>query len=408
MRRRGAHARGEPDEAPLHGRSPSLTVWAAWILLMAGANLPAPLYAVYAREYRFSSVVLTAIFAVYALVLVPTLMIFGELSDRLGRRAVLVAGLAVAGAALVVFALADGIALLFAARALQGLAVGMVSGAATAALVELEPSGDRRRAALLAGLAQVVGSSLGALVAGALAEWAPWPQRLCYVATLAATVLAAAAVVAFLPGRDHRTAERWRIQLPRVPREIRGAFARVSLTAAVVWAVLALYLSIVPSYSETLLRTRNLALVAAVSAVAFAASAAAQALSRRRSSGLATQPTGLALLALGLAALVLAAPLHSLAALLTGAVLAGAGHGLGFLNAQDELNRIAPAERRGEVTAAFITSIYGLVGVSVIATGLLDLRVSLTLSVGAVAVVLGALALVAALWHVRAAGGRET
>src|SRR5919201_6942381 len=117
---RTAPARGEPDEVPLQSRRPALTVWAAWTLLMASANLPAPLYAVYAREYRFSNAVLTAIFAVYALVLVPTLMVFGELSDRFGRRAVILAGLAVAGAALVVFALANGIALLFAARGLQG------------------------------------------------------------------------------------------------------------------------------------------------------------------------------------------------------------------------------------------------------------------------------------------------
>jgi hypothetical protein len=54
----------------MRDRRPAQVVWAAWILLMAGANLPAALYAVYARELGFSSAVLTAIFAVYALVLV--------------------------------------------------------------------------------------------------------------------------------------------------------------------------------------------------------------------------------------------------------------------------------------------------------------------------------------------------
>jgi MFS family permease len=366
---------------------------------MAGANLPAPLYAVYAREFAFSSAVLTAIFAVYALTLVPTLMVFGEMSDRFGRRVVVACGLGVAVMALVVFALADGIAMLFAARALQGLAVGMVSGAATAALVELDPDGDRRRAALRAGLAQAGGSALGALVAGVLAEWAPLPHRLCYLVLLAATV-AAGALVLRVPeaGRGDRG---WHVQWPRVPRGIRADFARVSLTGAVVWAVVALYLSIVPSYAGALLRTSDLALLAAVSALALGASCVAQVAARRRGSTRYAQPFGLGLLALGLVALVLASPLHSLVALLAGAVLAGTGHGLGFLEAQEELNRLAPEKRRGEVTAAFIACIYALVGGSVVATGLLDLRFALAASVAAVAVVLGAAAVGAATWNLR-------
>ena len=98
------------------------TVWIAWLVLMAGANLATPLYAVYAREFGFSSLVLTSIFATYAFVLVPALILFGRLSDRFGRRPVLFAGLSVAAVALVVFAAADGVAWLYAARALQGLA----------------------------------------------------------------------------------------------------------------------------------------------------------------------------------------------------------------------------------------------------------------------------------------------
>src|SRR5437764_2295503 len=104
---------------------------------MAGANLATPLYAVYARHFHFSSLVLTAIFATYAFVLVPALVLFGRLSDRLGRRRVIALGLATAAGGLALFAAAEGELWLFAARLLQGLAVGMISGAATAALVEL-------------------------------------------------------------------------------------------------------------------------------------------------------------------------------------------------------------------------------------------------------------------------------
>ena len=79
-------------------------------------------------------------------------------------------------------AAAQGTAWLFAARAVQGVAVGAMSGTASAALVELEPDGDRARAAMVATLAQAGGSGLGALVGGVLAEYAANPLVLPFVA----------------------------------------------------------------------------------------------------------------------------------------------------------------------------------------------------------------------------------
>ncbi len=378
---------------------PALTVWAAWTVLMTGTNLATPLYGVYAARFGFSSLVLTAIFATYAFVLVPALVLFGRLSDRFGRRPVMVSGLVVACAALAVFASAQSPAWLFAARALQGLGVGMISGAATAALVELDPVRDRRRAALLAGLAQAGGSAAGPLLAGVLVQWAPAPRALSYLVGLGATVVAAGFVLA-LGEETGPDREPWRIQLPRVPASIRGAFARVSLTGGLVWASVALYLSIVPSYAAHLLRTHNLALLSAVAATALTSSCVTQLVAnRRRASVRLDQAVGLGILAVGLLLLVLASPLHSLALLLLGALAVGSGHGLCVLNAQEELNGIAPADRRGEVTAAFVSCIYFVVAVSVISAGLLDRGLSLALSVDIVAAVLAVLAVAAAVWQ---------
>jgi MFS family permease len=376
-----------------------LIVWCAWLVLMAGANLATPLYAVYAERFGFSPLVLTAIFATYAIVLVPALVLFGRLSDRFGRRPVVVCGLATACVGLALFAAAQGTAWLFAARAVQGLAVGMISGAATAALVELDPHGSRRRAALGAGLAQAGGSALGALVAGALAEWAPDPLRLCYLVTLACTLVAAGLVLR-LPERSDGSREPWRPQWPRVPAEIRRPFFRVGLTAGAVWATVALFLSIVPSYTELLLSTQNLALVAAIAALALLASFVAQAVAaRREGSQRRDQALGCVLLALGLGGVVAAGPSGSVGLLVAGSIVAGAGHGIAFLTAQQELNELAPEERRGEVTAAFIACIYLMVASFVVASGLLDSLFSLDASVEAVGSVLIAVALGAAAWH---------
>jgi MFS family permease len=382
-----------------------LIVWAAWLAVMTSCNVAAPLYAVYARTFHFTSLVLTAVFATYAFVLVPTLLLFGRLSDRFGRRPILLAGLACAGGGLVLFAAADGIAWLFAARALQGLAVGMISGAATAALVEFDDGGSSQRPAMLAGLAQSGGSGAGPLIGGVLAQWGPDPLRLPYLVLLAATALGAVAVFAVPEPASSGEREPWRVQWPRVPREIRGAFARVSLSAAVLWATAALYLSIVPSYAGELLSTRNLALLGAVSALALAASCTAQFVSKQR--GVAprvAQASGLGLLAVGLAALIAVSPLHSIVPLLVAALAAGTGHGLGILGTQDELNGIAPPERRGEVTAAYITCIYAGVAIAVISTGLLALGLSLSASVASVAAALAAGSLACLAWQLRGPG----
>jgi MFS family permease len=385
-------------------RRPLLTVFLGWLWVMAGANVAAPLYAVYAGEFGFSSFVLTTVFATYAVTLVATLLVGGRLADRSGRRPVILAGLAVAAAAAVVFALAGGPVRVYAARALQGVAVGLISGPATAALVEIDPKRDERRPALLAGLAQAGGSGLGPLVGGTLAQWAPWPLHTCFVVVLAGTVVAAGFAWALPEPRD-ASPERWRPQWPRVPEEIRWAFARVSITAGVVWAALALYLSVVPSYIGDLLSTSNLALLGANSALACAASAAAQVVSQRRTRGDAdgrgSQALGLGLLTAGLVLLVVAAALHSLATVLLAAVLIGAGHGVAFLDAQDELNSMAPDDRRAEVTAAFVCVIYTVVGASVVGVGLLGEATTLTGAVGVVGVLLAVAAAGAALWQLR-------
>lgn len=384
-------------------RSPLVlvVVTGAFASMLFSANLVAPLYAGYSERFGFSTAVLALIFAVYAVVLIPSLLIFGQISDRFGRRRVIAAGLGLAIVALALFALAHGVAWLFAARATQGLAQGMMSGAATAALAELVP-GESRRAALLATLAQSGGSASGPLVSGVLAQAAPAPNVLPYVPGMLLCALAIL-LLRVVPETSRGNEGAWRVRRPSVPAEIRGTFVRVAVTAAAVWAVAAgLFLSVIPSYAGKLvLHSDNLALLGLVTGVMLASSCVAQLLAPRAAPQAVVQAVGLALLAGGLAALVAAAPLHQAALLVGGSILAGVGHGMAFLAAQDELTRIAPDEQRAEVAAAFYVCIYLGVALPVIGIGVLAELVSLFAGVATFAVVTGVAALAVAAWHLR-------
>ncbi|MBO0770967.1 MAG: MFS transporter [Actinobacteria bacterium] len=392
---------------PVARRPGLLIVTSAFAAMLLAANLATPLYAVYSQRFSFSTAVLALVFAVYALVLIPALLIFGQLSDRLGRRPVIALGLGLAVVALVLFAVASGTAWLFAARGMLGVAQGMLSGAATAALVELV--GDQpRRAALLATLAQVGGSAAGVLLCGVLAQWAPWPLVLPFAAGMAVCLLAGIGLWLVPETAGHRSGG-LRIRTPRVPTAIRGPFLRVGLTAAAVWAVAAgLFLSVMPSYAgQLVVHSDNLALLALLTSIVLLASFATQLLLRNGAPPAATQAGGLMLLAAGLAALVAAAPARSWVLLVAGAALAGIGHGAAYLAAQDDLTRIAPNEQRAEVSAAFYVCIYLGVSLPVIGIGILADLTTLFTAVTTFAVVTGACALIVAAWHLRHRGGTE-
>jgi MFS family permease len=378
-------------------RQPVVAVALASLLL--GANLAAPLYGVYRERFGFNGLVLTLVFAVYALALAPSLLIFGEVSDRIGRRPVILGGLAVGTIALGLFALASGVAWLFAARIAQGVSVGMAGGAATAALVELDRCDDRGRAALLATLAQTVGSAAGPLLTGILAQWLPAPRVLCYLVGMVFCVALALLLLA-MPEPGTPRGGSWNLPRPSVPKDIRTAFVRVAATGAAVWSVAALFFSVVPSFATEKIGIGNLALLGAVSAIVLICSSIAQLASMNRIDPRIAQALGLGILTAGLAALVVASATDSAVALVAASVLAGTGHGFGFLGAQDDLNRIAPPERRGEINAALYTCIYLGVALPVIGVGVLSDFTTLTTAVVGFAFVTGAAAITVALWHV--------
>src|SRR6476660_2421734 len=113
---------------------------AVMFTLLVGANLASPLYPLLQSELGITSLGVTIAFASYVLALVAVLMLAGHWSDHIGRRAALVLAVLVGLVGGLVFANADNLLMLSAGRMLQGIAVGLATGASSAALRELLPS----------------------------------------------------------------------------------------------------------------------------------------------------------------------------------------------------------------------------------------------------------------------------
>ncbi|GLY73372.1 hypothetical protein Airi01_016390 [Actinoallomurus iriomotensis] len=268
---------------------------------------------------------------------------------------------------------------LYAGRAFQGLAVGAASGALTAGLVRAEPDGDRERASAVASIALCGGAGLGPMLAGALAQYAPAPRVLCYVVETGLLALALSGAPT-LPGRTARV--RWRPARPRVPAAIRRPFLAAASMSALAWAVAALFLTLTPAYTTSLLRTHDL-LVAGLSSGLLLLTAACVQPAGARLGQRRARRAGLVLLALGSTIVICLRWIPWLPLPLAGVVVAGSGQGLAFMGAVRQVNEIAPDGSRAGVLSAFYLVTYVAEALPVIVVGLLANHVGLEPAVDA-------------------------
>ncbi len=165
-----------------------------------GSNHFVPLLLVYRARLRLSAAEIAILFGVYAIGLLPGLLLGGPLSDRAGRRAVVLpsACVALAGTGALAWGL-EGFGVLLAGRFIVGLGAGATFSAGTAWVQDLadgEPAGTGARRAAIA---LSSGFGFGPLVAAVCAQWLPWPLQLPY-AVQGLVLAPAIAAVATLPG----------------------------------------------------------------------------------------------------------------------------------------------------------------------------------------------------------------
>jgi MFS family permease len=342
----------------------------AFAVVMLGTTLPTPLYATYRQEFGFSELMVTVIFATYAVGVIAALLLCGGLSDQIGRRRALLPGVGLSALSAAVFLIANDVGTLLVGRVLSGLSAGIFTGTATATLLDFAPPGGRGRATLVATAANMGGLACGPLLAGLLSQFAGSPLRLTFYVDLALLVPAAVLIWAMPETVRHEGPVRVRPQRLRVPPEVRGVFVRAALAAFAGFAVLGLFTAVAPGFLGELLGIDNHATVGLVVFGVFASSLVGQA-SLERISGRVALAAGSAALIAGMAVLALALAVSSLALLVAGGLVAGFGQGMSFRAGLTAVNLAAPENHRGEVASSFFVVAYVAISVPVVGVGVL-------------------------------------
>jgi MFS family permease len=348
---------------PAAGRYPIAAV--AMALMLASSLLPTPLFELYHRTWNLTPADTSIVFAVYAASLIPSLLFLGGLSDSIGRRRTILLAFALLAIASLVFALADGLRWLIVARIIQGLAIGLGTGAAAAAIREWMTEAQRVHAAAITVLATGGGSAAGALLGGVLAEYGPHPLALPYFVMIGLLACGAIAV-ASVPSCPHLHPAGLSAVL-HVPGSIRRPFTIAATQSFIGWSTFAIFIALVPSFLAQALDLRSLLVGAFVITIvqigSVSASLAAQKLPPR------TAIIG-AMLALGAGVwlLLIAISLRAELLIALAALIAGAGGGVSYLSGLSIIGTIAPPEHRAETLSAYLVACY--LGFSIPALGI--------------------------------------
>jgi predicted MFS family arabinose efflux permease len=309
----------------------------------------------YRAELGVDAATVQAVFAMYVVGLVPGLLLGGPVSDRYGRRPVVLTALAASVAAsALLLAGGAGVAWLFAGRLVAGFASGAGFSAGAAWVRELSAGavdgGERgpRRATV----AMTAGFGLGPLVAGVLAQWAPSRTVLPYLPHL---LLAVAALPLVLRTPETRPPDAGG-GLVRIPDMSSRRFRTVVAPLAPwVFGVVAVGVAYLPGLVERRLGGYVLVFCTLVTLLGAAAGIAVVPVARRVARGGSGRllATALAIVTGGLLVAALAAATTDPVLALAASAVLGAGYGCCQVCGLTEVQRIADPGNLAGLTAAY-------------------------------------------------------
>ncbi|EOY5423223.1 MFS transporter [Cronobacter dublinensis] len=353
---------------------------------------PAMIYPLYAAQWQLSMTVLAVIFGLYPLSVVLTMLMSAGLSDRLGRKRVMLGGLVCSAAGVLMFAVAGEVYTLMAGRVLMGIGVGLSAGPSAAALVDYAGKGGTARSASATLGAQSVGFAGALLLAGALVTWAPLPTRLSFY-VLFALLLVLLLLCLFIPADRPSDPTHRLLARPYVPPYLRRSFIYAALAVMGAYTHGVLISSLGAQVARSLIGSpsawvNSLALALFPVALGIAGGLARKVEARR------AIVTGSVLSVLGMVSLCLSVSAHSLAYFVGASLVSGAGYAFMTFGGLALIAQETRREDRGNAMSMLFVFAYLFTGGLAIALGKTATNLGLATAVYTGAFILTAVCLV--------------
>ncbi|KPN13176.1 MFS transporter [Bacillus australimaris] len=220
---------------------PFIFVLFGLFMITIAVNLQVPLYTAYAEQAGYGRAATALVFAAYVFGLIPVLLFLGGISDRAGRKPILLVALSFSLSATLLMIVQPTIQMLFAARLLQGVGLGLSVGTCTAYLIALYPEKSGWIPTFIA-LCSSVGFGGGALFTALLSFQHVSLTPLSYWIVLGFLMLTIVGVFFFVPPVQG-DAGKPLMNMPRFPKGTMPANAAI----AIAWSVCGLVISILPA-----------------------------------------------------------------------------------------------------------------------------------------------------------------
>ena len=370
----------------------------AFVLLvgMASTTLPTPLYPYYQQHFGFELLMTTVIFSAYGIGVLGTLLLAGNLSDRTGRRPIMLTACLLGILSAFIFMAASGVGWLMLGRLVSGISAGLFTATATTQIVECAPPSYQSKAALLATLSNMVGLGIGPVISALTTMMLPAPGQGIFILDTVLLLIATALV-----WRTNETAPSlpnsgplFHIRCPYVPHYLLRPFIPAAVAGFAGFAVMGIFTSAVPNVMGQLMGIHIPLAIGAMALLIFFGSALGQT-GQQRLPPASRLPIGATLLALGMALIGISVGLIAPVLLAVGGIIAGIGQGIALRAGLGEMTRLSRDEDRASVTSMFFLILYLASVIPVIGLGLTAHAIGLQLAGTLFSAAIGGLALAA-------------